>query len=129
VAEHRWELPHSIAAPALTRQLIAQACETGCVPESRVDDCCLMATELVTNALVHGRGEITLSVDCQDSDSVRVEVRDQGALDRRLVAPHHVVPDSETGRGLHIVDALAERWGVTACDSATCAWFEVRRSA
>jgi serine/threonine-protein kinase RsbW len=126
MAEYRWALPQTIAAPAVTRRLVARACELGCVPEARAADCSLMATELVTNAVIHGRGEITLTVGRQESGSVRIEVRDAGTRDRRETPhPSRVDPDGETGRGFRIVDALAEDWGVEADDAATCAWFEV----
>jgi anti-sigma regulatory factor (Ser/Thr protein kinase) len=130
MAEHRWVLPQTVEAPALTRRLVARACETGCVPQARAADCSLMATELVTNALIHGRGEITLTVGCcQESGSVRVEVRDQGTAGGRELTAESMDLYRETGRGLRIVDALAERWGVDADDSATRAWFEIDRRA
>jgi anti-sigma regulatory factor (Ser/Thr protein kinase) len=128
VTEHCWALPHTVDAPAMTRELIARACENGCVPEARAADCSLMATELVTNALLHGRGDITLTVGCRESGAVRVEVRDAGSSDwGGTLHPAHADSDRETGRGLRIIEALAEDWGVEAGDAATCAWFEVSR--
>jgi anti-sigma regulatory factor (Ser/Thr protein kinase) len=99
----------------MTRQLIAFACENGCVPAERAADCALMATELVTNALLHGRGDITLTVGCRDSGAVRIEVRDAGSSEwGGTLHPAHADSDRETGRGLRIVEALAEDWGVEA---------------
>src|SRR6185503_2875140 len=105
MGEHQWQLPQTVEAPALTRRLLADACTHDCVPEARLADCSLMATELVTNAVVHGRGEITLTLDCAESGGVRVEVRDGGPADPGA-RPRPVGPDSETGRGFLIVEAL-----------------------
>jgi anti-sigma regulatory factor (Ser/Thr protein kinase) len=122
----RWDLPPSAEAPALTRQLIAETCQNGLSP-SRIADCSLMATELVTNAVVHGREPITLTIDCDGPGHVRVEVRDEG--DGHGMA-HSMTEGSsdrsaETGRGLLIVAALSERWGMEFQDRTTCAWFEL----
>jgi anti-sigma regulatory factor (Ser/Thr protein kinase) len=42
-----------------------------------MDTARLLVSELVTNAVLHGQGEITLDV-CLGPDALRVEVRDQG---------------------------------------------------
>jgi anti-sigma regulatory factor (Ser/Thr protein kinase) len=124
--ERRWCLPPSVDAPALTRELIERACQDRLAP-SRIADCSLMATELVTNAILHGREPITLSVDSNGPGHVRVEVRDEGdggAMAHAITAGP-VDASAVTGRGLLIVNALAERWGLEFQDRSTCAWFEV----
>jgi anti-sigma regulatory factor (Ser/Thr protein kinase) len=70
----------------------------------------LGVSELVSNAVVHGRGPIEVWVGLRSS-TVRVEIRDQGgggvpALTR--VAPR---ADQTGGRGLRMLDALADSWG------------------
>lgn len=82
----------------------------------------LMTSELVTNAVLHGGGEVRLAVEAGDM-RVRVEVGDDEQ--RRPQVPQ---PDDEAegGRGLIIVDALASAWGVTDSPrGGKVVWFEV----
>jgi len=82
----------------------------------------LLTSELVTNAVLHGRGRILLRADLND-DRVRIEVIDEGGgfeheLRRRDFTDLH-------GRGLLIVDAESNRWGVH--EGTTHVWFELER--
>jgi len=91
---------------------------------SQVDDAELLASELVTNAVVHGAGSVTVRV-WPGPDGLRVEVSDHGGgtpcLQDRLDV------EAEGGRGLGIVDGLASRWGVAprTTGSGTMVWFEM----
>ncbi|MFF5010771.1 ATP-binding protein [Streptomyces phaeochromogenes] len=69
----------------------------------------LLATELVTNALKHGRGDVGVRM-YPTADRVRIEVRD-GSHDRPV--PRVAAPDDEDGRGLSLVIAIADDWGVS----------------
>lgn len=69
--------------------------------------------ELAVNAATHGRVagrdfRLTLYVV---ADTLRVEVTDTRG--ERLPDPQPASPDAESGRGLLLVEALADRWGVT----------------
>lgn len=81
-------------------------------------DTVLMVSELVTNALVHGMGRISLRIDVA-SDALRVRVSDEGNV---RVAPSPT-PGAHGGWGLRIVDQLATTWGVRAGN--TTVWFHV----
>jgi anti-sigma regulatory factor (Ser/Thr protein kinase) len=83
----------------------------------------LVVSELVTNAVVHGAGQIRLTVDL-DEDRLRVEVTDEGSGFEHAVRgiPFHEV----RGRGLAIVDAAASRWGIH--EGTTHVWAEVERA-
>ncbi|WP_286260051.1 ATP-binding protein [Streptomyces graminofaciens] len=72
-----------------------------------------IVAELAANAATHGRVpgrdfRLTLYVI---ADTLRVELTDTRD-DRLPQVRHDAEPDSETGRGLVIVDALAHRWGL-----------------
>ncbi len=98
------------------------------MPESwadRLDEAQLLVSELVTNAIVHARSAVQLSMAVVDG-TVRFEVRDCGA------ALPAVRPPSETalnGRGLSLLDAVADRWGVDQGQVRTArgkvVWFEL----
>jgi anti-sigma regulatory factor (Ser/Thr protein kinase) len=83
----------------------------------------LIVSELVTNALLHGEGPITMRV-CLNEDSLVVRVIDQGAgFERRL----HRGDRAQIGRwGLKIVEDISSRWGVH--EGTAHVWFELRWS-
>lgn len=88
------------------------------------DDVLLIMSELVTNAIRHGRpldSDGTVHVDWKVSDrGVAIEVTDGG---EGLPLPAALTGHGEGGRGLAIVDALATHWGVAhATTSATTVW-------
>ena len=86
----------------------------------------LLVSELFTNAVKYGRrienAPVRFVVDVGDS-RVRVEVGDRG---RGFVAHHVTMPshESDSGRGLAFLDALASRWGVIR-NGESCVWFEL----
>ena len=67
-------------------------------------------SEVVTNAVVHGRPAITLRVST-DPPGIGVAVHDFGDT-LPSTTPARVEPGATSGRGLMIVDALASTWGV-----------------
>jgi anti-sigma regulatory factor (Ser/Thr protein kinase) len=88
-----------------------------------IDTAALLVSEVVTNAILHARTTVTLTVEVSD-EVVRIAVRDGSPMRPRL---HAFAPTSATGRGLRLLDALARRWGVDA-DPVTggkIVWFEV----
>lgn len=83
----------------------------------------LLTSEVVTNALLHARGADAISVSVL-SASVRVEVEDGSSL---LPARRRAGVDAVSGRGLAIVAALAQAWGVEPGTRGKRVWFEVAR--
>lgn len=79
----------------------------------------LLASELATNVIRHGQTRFTVRV--WTSTVVRVEVQDGNALNAIVRAAGR---DDEGGRGLALVDALADRWGVEDRDGGKVVWFE-----
>jgi anti-sigma regulatory factor (Ser/Thr protein kinase) len=103
-------------APGRARAL-ARRLEGHCTAEA-VTDLELVLSELVTNAVMHGRGAVEVLLEPLGGGGVRGHVADQGdgtvALRPRA--------DDTGGMGLRLVDAVA-RWGVHA--PPTRVWFEV----
>lgn len=88
------------------------------------DDAALCASELVANAVLHAGTDVTLSV-LPVARGVRIEVADEGpGMPRPVPAAD---PDRTTGRGLHLLTALADRWGVdpTPGGAGKAVWFEL----
>lgn len=82
----------------------------------------LLTSELVTNALVHTDRDAVVTATVAAS-RVRVEVRDFVGRHPRLRAP--VADDDTHGRGLLLVQALADAWGVRAHGIGKAVWFEL----
>ncbi|MFD0549557.1 ATP-binding protein [Streptomyces rectiviolaceus] len=82
----------------------------------------LLTSELVTNALVHTDRDAILTATVRPG-RLRVEVRD--FVGRR---PKLCVPDADGsthGRGLMLVQSLADAWGVRAHGVGKVVWFEL----
>ncbi|MFG3101078.1 SpoIIE family protein phosphatase [Streptomyces sp. NPDC048182] len=91
--------------------------------EERGDEIELVADELITNALMHTEGSaiVTLRVLEGADRRLRVEVEDSSsALPRRREAGEAGV----SGRGLFLVEALTDLWGVEARGGGKCVWSE-----
>jgi len=95
--------------------------------DKAADDVVLTASELFTNAILHGKGEVELRLKLLPA-SVRVEVFDEGTDG----VPTVKAPTSAgvfSGRGLAIVEKLARAWGSAQVPhGGTCVWAEVPRS-
>jgi anti-sigma regulatory factor (Ser/Thr protein kinase) len=87
------------------------------------DSIVVMVSELVTNSVRHAASEFTLSLE-RDHQSMRVAVTDTGEQQPSLRNP---APTEQSGRGLQIVDALSDDWGVieTAGRGGKTVWFVV----
>lgn len=97
--------------------------------EFNVQVACLLLTELVTNAVLHARTPMTVRA-IDSGDVLRVEVIDTGGDGvRRPDGAGVALDDDESGRGLQIVEMLADRWGLSSTrdGAGTTAWFELYR--
>jgi hypothetical protein len=86
------------------------------------DRLALLTAEIVTNAILHARTPLKLEAIELLGGGVRVSVTDGNA--NPPVKKDHG-PSSPTGRGLHIVEAMADRWGFDRSASGKTVWFEL----
>ncbi len=94
------------------------------VDELATDDVILLVSELVTNAVVHGKPPIELRLRATPSDVV-VQVFDGATYLPRQMRP---TAEDEHGRGLQIVARLADRWGTRPTPGGKAIWCTVRRA-
>jgi anti-sigma regulatory factor (Ser/Thr protein kinase) len=78
------------------------------VPKEIADRAALMVSELATNAIRHGGSDFEVLVELT-SDELHVEIADSGG---GSPAVHRALPLDASGRGLHIVESLSDKWGV-----------------
>ena len=105
------QLVPALRAPRAARAFVAETLTAWNVQADEVEAAQLVVSELVTNAVLHAAESPTISLDLHLTDgAVRVLVSDGslGEPDRRL---HPDPRTGETGRGIWLVDAFAERWG------------------
>jgi PAS domain S-box-containing protein len=112
----------AIAAEAQTvgeaRAFVAAALESRGTDRTVVQRAVLLTSELVTNAVVHGRPPIQLRLRHTARHAV-IEVYDGTAVLPRKLRP---TPDDEHGRGLQLVASLAERWGTRPLAHGKSVW-------
>ena len=107
------------SAGALARAAVRERFAGG-LRRSTFADLELVVSELVTNAVEHGRGDIRIEVTHTDRE-VRGFVSDRGsgfAYELRDFADTR-----DRGRGLAIVDALVTHWGIR--HGSTQVWFDI----
>jgi anti-sigma regulatory factor (Ser/Thr protein kinase) len=119
-------LAPTLQAPARARKEIRNACSQW--PSEDLETALLITSELVTNAVIHGVGEIHIAVSCDDS-RLKVAVTDSGAL--AVEPPNAKDAFAETGRGLTLVSFLADAWGVetVAGHQGKTVWFRLSAKA
>jgi anti-sigma regulatory factor (Ser/Thr protein kinase) len=80
----------------------------------------LMASEVATNCVRHARTDFELTIHTRGQ--IRIEVRDTGSGRPTLLSPP---PRELSGRGLRIVEAMSDAWGVIPASDGKTVWFTV----
>jgi len=124
VALERQHPPATLAidaeAPAVVeaRAFAAATMAAWELPDLVVRDAVLLVSEMVTNAIVHGRPPICLRLRHARS-RLLIEVDDTATAVPRKLRP---TPLDVHGRGLQLVAALAESWGTRPTASGKSVW-------
>ena len=85
------------------------------------DTIALLTSELVTNAVMHARTDIHVTV-IREGGRVRVCVRDENT---RMPAPAIAPIDATSGRGLLLVQSASAAWGIQTDEDGKTIWFEL----
>jgi anti-sigma regulatory factor (Ser/Thr protein kinase) len=116
----RRQLHREVSSPREARSVVRAALPDE--QDSVRDIAVLLTNELVTNAVLHGVGEIGLALQ-RSNGRLRVEVADAECAVPVLQAPD---AHSEHGRGVALVDVLASSWGVRdLAGDGKAVWFEL----
>jgi serine phosphatase RsbU (regulator of sigma subunit)/anti-sigma regulatory factor (Ser/Thr protein kinase) len=114
-----WFLEPRAQTVGRARRLVRQALRRWDL-EALEDSVELLVSEVVTNAVRYAERPITLRL--LRTDVLRCEVGDDVPTLPRM---RHPQPQDEGGRGLYLVNRMAQRWGATRLSSGKVVWFEM----
>lgn len=118
-------LPADLRSAGEARRMVRQTVEGWCGEEC-LDDVALCVSELVTNAVVHADSAPRVLVHVRPA-VIRIEISDDSDV---LPVIRGAAPTDTSGRGVSILEALADRWGTRRrSGGGKTVWFEVNRSA
>jgi len=125
VAREGWDLSFAaeVAELASLRRALRKHLELWGLP-GLVHDAQICVTELVANVIAHvGSGTPTRLAVSMNEGWLRLEVHDPET--RALPRVVRATTGAEGGRGMLMVDSIAERWGVILCGSSKVTWCEL----
>ena len=116
-------LPDGPEGASFARRAMARTAELWRLDREMTETALLLVSELATNAIRHGSPPVRLVLR-MNGDRLRVEVTDSSPV---LPEVNDASPDQTSGRGLHIVQQLAARWGssVSRTKLGKTVWFEL----
>ncbi len=111
-------LASDVASLGEGRRFVARTLRDWDVDESRIEPVLLVANELVANAIVHAQSAPVLSLEESGTDLL-LRVSDGS---RMLPVPQAPTTHESTGRGLLLVEALGDRWGIDTHAEGKSVW-------
>jgi PAS domain S-box-containing protein len=97
--------------------------------EEVIDTATLLVSELVTNAVRHARSDVKVTV-ALEGDRLRTGIWDENVEpipSPAVPTPGQTIEDlAEGGRGLLLVQAMADNWGSETTADGKCVWFELQ---
>ena len=115
-------MPNRPESTPAARAFLSRLLDGWGLPEDVIDDASLLTTELVSNAVRHGTGLVTLRVEVEQG-VVYVRVHDDAA---GLPSVGNAAPTSLGGRGLFIVECVADDWGSDRDEPGKTVWFRLK---
>jgi anti-sigma regulatory factor (Ser/Thr protein kinase) len=115
------QFPAVADTPGAARRFVVNALRDWGHDGTLLSDTELVLSELVTNAVIHAGSMVSVSVRPANA-GVHLRVYDTSLVEPWLRSPEPMQPG---GRGMHVVDALANRWGVEATTKGKTVWAEL----
>ncbi|MFG1602779.1 ATP-binding protein [Actinoplanes sp. NPDC049265] len=107
-----------VGAARRARELVTAACERWDLTDL-TGSAHIVVTEMVNNVVAHARTPMVVLLSRQ-GDALRVAVRDHSGTTPRFTGP--VAPTSYGGRGLLLIDSVADRWGSLTVPGGKIVW-------
>src|SRR4051812_36016436 len=118
----RVDLRPTARSVVTARRMVAELLTAWAAPHDR-QDAELLVTELVANAVDHAGGESVLTLEVSLSDAwLRISVADGSAIRPVIQELDHQAP---RGRGMQLVEAIADRWGAEDHQGGKRVWLEL----
>ena len=115
-------MPNRPDSTPAARAFLSRLLDGWGIPDEVIDDASLLATELLSNAVRHGTGLVTLRVEVEDG-VIQVRVHDD-AGGQPVVK--EADPTSTGGRGLFLVECVADQWGSDPDEAGKTVWFRLK---
>ncbi|MEI2716777.1 MAG: ATP-binding protein [Candidatus Nanopelagicales bacterium] len=119
--EQHCDLPDGPQAAGQARRLVRDVLETVRATHL-LDDALLIVSELATNAVRYGTGPISAHISIDDH-ALTIAIQDGRASD--LPYPKILTQTEPDGRGMHLVSAMASRWGWDRDQDSKVVWAEI----
>lgn len=123
---YTWRLfPGDPTSVRSARVFLRETCLQWGMPVPSTDTAVQIGNELAANAVEHGTGDVSVSL-IDDGLTCLVTVTDHGTVATALTVS---LPgdDAEDGRGLFLVEALADAWGWYLTRGGTAVWAQLAR--
>jgi anti-sigma regulatory factor (Ser/Thr protein kinase) len=114
-------LPPEPQSAGAARRFTRHVCRQAHLDPDTSHSAILLTSETVTNAIIHGRSEVRLTVIVR-AHGVRVEVGDDNS---RPPVAQAEDPNALDGRGMAMIQATASAWGVERAAYGKVVWFEI----
>lgn len=119
--ERLLSLPCSLSSPRTARQAVVDLLAPSGVASDRLAVAQAVVSELVANGVMHGDSDVELLLSATGR-TLHIEVVDSGGGTPTMLDPSS---EADRGRGLLIVQGLADRWGVVQRDRRKAVWADV----
>jgi anti-sigma regulatory factor (Ser/Thr protein kinase) len=117
------DLPPVASSVTAARHLLLELLRAWDVPQDR-EDAALLVTELVANVVDHVGGEANVTLELTASEAwLRISVADGSSIQPVV---QELSSDRPRGRGLRLIQVVADRWGSEEHAGGKRVWFELR---
>nr|WP_308288210.1 SpoIIE family protein phosphatase [Streptomyces corallincola] len=114
-----WRVPEAVRH---ARRFARRTLRGWGVPRDLLDGALLIVSELVTNALVHTGGQVRLDLELA-GERLRLSVTDSSP--RGPVKPPSIGWEATGGRGILLVEAVSDRWGIVPVSGGKQVWADL----
>jgi histidine kinase-like protein len=112
------DLEPVVGAARRSRELVTEACGRWELTDL-AGPACIVVTEMVNNVVAHAHTSMVVLLACHRG-TMSVAVRDESTIVPKFTGP--VAPTSYGGRGLLLIDSVADRWGSLSLDEGKVVW-------
>lgn len=119
----RLRLSPEPTSPRLARDFLRGILRDRGIAPTIIEDAALLTTEVVTNAVIHARTDITLEVEMAEDLWISVSDSSHSPL-----ALHYPDETETTGRGVFLLDRLSSQWEVLSDEGGKTVRFKLPAS-